>query len=74
MEEKKNENYIPFNREEHTTDNPDYVQNQIKEMYPESQGFRIAFEIVPATGAITARGKYTVIADIYKVNDNKKTL
>lgn len=71
MEENKLENYVPFNREEYTTDNPDYTIKQIKENYPESEGFHVETKIIDAEGPIKARGSKTVIVDIYK--DKSKT-
>ena len=68
-----NENLKPFNREEHTTDNPEKVMAAIKELYPEEEGYHLEFEVVDATGSITARGSKTVIVDIYKDDKYRKT-
>ncbi len=73
MEDTLLEKYRPFNREEHTTDNPEAVMKAIKEMYPESQGFHVEFKIVDSIGPIRERGSKTVITDIYIEKNIKKT-
>ena len=54
MEENKLENYVPFNREEYTPDNPEYTIKQIKENYPEAEVLMGTSTAGIAHAAITA--------------------
>ena len=70
--------YELINTFKHSTDNPGFVMDRIKEAFPESGGFKIDFKVVPAEGegllsGRAKKGDSTVIADIYKEKTNKKT-
>ena len=73
MEDFNGKDYKLINREEHTTNNPEYVKAKVRELYPESEGYKVEFEVIDASGPISERGNKTIVIDIYKEKKNKKT-
>lgn len=55
-----------------TESNKDYVKSQIKEMYPESEGYRVTFIEVPSTGSISLRGDVTLKVEVERDERFKK--